>query len=78
MDDKTKKVVNADCLSISSGSTSTTEEIDMESAMDPAIEDCVRDETQKWLALHGPKLFALESSKYLAAESKRKNIRGYR
>ena len=37
------------------------------------IEAVVRDETQSWLALHGSKLFALESSKFMANELKRES-----
>jgi len=65
-------------IKLSSSSTSSTEEIMSAEGMDSDIEQCLREETQLWLSTHGPKLFALESSKFLAAESKRKNIRGNR
>ena len=58
-------------------STSSTEDMS-EDAMDPDIEICLRKECRDWLALHGAKLFALETSKYLAAEAKRKNLRSVR
>lgn len=61
-----------------SESSSSSEE---ESTMDLAAEEweaIVRDEVKEWLSLHGTKLFALESSKFLAAEAKRKNIRSIR
>lgn len=49
-------------------STSSTEELD--AIMDQDTEDFIIQETQDWLAQHGPKLFALETSKFLAAEAK--------
>jgi len=58
--------------------TSTTEEYMSDNEMDPGIEALVRDEVQLWLASHGTKLFGLETSKFLANESKRKNIRSAR
>lgn len=45
----------------SNDSTSTTEEI-----ID--IEPTIRDACTDWLSIHGPKLFALESSKWLAKQ----------
>lgn len=48
--------------------TSSTEELD--AIMDQDTEDFIIQETQNWLAQHGPKLFALETSKFLAAEAK--------
>jgi len=59
---------------IISGSTSSTEEMDAQDEW----EFIVREETKEWLAMHGSKLFALESSKYFAAEAKKKNLRGLR
>lgn len=59
-------------------SASSTEEIMSADGMDSDIEYLIKEEAQLWLATHGPKLFALEASKYLAAESKRKNIKGKR
>jgi len=61
-----------------SSSTSSTEEYMYEDGMDTGIEGAVRDEVQLWLASHGTKLFALETSKFLAAESKRKTVPGKR
>lgn len=40
----------------------------------PALEDVVREEVQEWLAIHGSKLFALETSKYLATAHKRQSL----
>lgn len=59
---------------ISSG-TSSTEEIEVDNQ---EWELLVREETQMWLATHGPKLFALEASKFNAQEAKKKNLRGNR
>lgn len=50
-------------------STSSTEEYD-QAIMDQDTENFIQEETQNWLAQHGPKLFALEASKFLAAEAK--------
>lgn len=58
-------------------STSSTEDMS-ETRMDADIEYCLREEAQNWLATHGHKLFSLEASKHLAAEAKRKNLRGNR
>lgn len=65
-------------VSSSSESTSSTEEYMQAETFEPGIESLVRDEVQLWLASHGSKLFALEASKFMAAESKRKNVRGIR
>lgn len=62
----------------SSSSTSTTEEDMQQEGMDSDIEYLIREETRLWLATHGAKLFGLEASKFLAAESKRKTVRGKR
>lgn len=35
---------------------------------DAAMEATVRQETKEWLALHGPNLFKLETSKFLAKD----------
>lgn len=61
------------------GSTESTEEdMSQETLEAIAIEDMVRNETQNWLAFHGPKLFALEASKFNAQEAKKKNLRSIR
>lgn len=52
-------------FSIDSDSQASTEEMSGVS-QDSGIEETVRVEIQEWLSLHGAKLFALESSKYLA------------
>lgn len=49
-------------------STSSTEEYD--AIMDQDTEDFITQEVQSWLAQHGTKLFALETSKFLATESR--------
>lgn len=61
---------------IISGSTSSTEEMDADAYNEWEL--IVREETREWLDLHGAKLFALEASKYFAAEAKKKNLRGLR
>ncbi len=59
-------------------STSSTEEMDSVDMQKEEYEFIVRTETKEWLALHGPKLFALETSKFLAQEAKKKNLRSNR
>lgn len=76
--DVTQKVRSKKNIDMFSSSTSSTEEFMQADGMDPDIEACVRDEVKIWLATHGSKLFALEASKFNAAEAKRKNIRGHR
>lgn len=73
-----KDVTNTIELFESGSSTSSTEEYMSSEGLDSGIEGCVRDEVQLWLASHGTKLFALETSKFLAAESKRKTVPGKR
>jgi len=63
---KLEKVIDIDDLS-----TSSTEEFD--AIMDQDCEDFIIKEIQDWLAMHGTKLFALETSKFLAAEAKAQN-----
>lgn len=53
---------------------SDTESVSMEDDW----EQVVRIEVNQWLAQHGPKLFALETSKHLAREAKRNNLRQLR
>jgi len=60
---------------IISGSTSSTEEMDSDREQ---IEELVREQTSLWLATHGPKLFALEASKFNAQEKRRINVRSQR
>jgi len=59
-------------MEISSGTSSTEEEVD------DIMEEIIREETKEWLSLHAPKLFALEVSKYCALEAKKKNLRSVR
>lgn len=56
-------------------STSSTEEVDVDQE---EWEMLVKEETRYWLATHGPKLFALEASKFNANEAKKKNLRSIR
>lgn len=58
-----------------SSSTDTDEEVIEVDNTDGEWEFIVREETKEWLAMHGAKLFALESSKFLATESKRKALK---
>jgi len=53
-------------------SDSSTDEVDN------LIEEITREEDKEWLAIHGPKLFNLEASKFNSQEAKRKNLRGIR
>jgi len=59
-------------MEISSDSTSSTDEVDN------LIEELTREEVKEWLAIHGPKLFSLEASKFNSQEAKRKNLRSVR
>jgi len=72
-----KREQNVKRLSISSGSGSTTEDM-QEDGLDSDLEECVRSEISQWLATHGSKLFSLETSKFLAAESKRASLKSKR
>lgn len=55
--------------------SSSTEELDIDHE---EWEELVKEQTANWLATHGTKLFALEASKFLAAQEKKKNLRSYR
>lgn len=61
-----------------SSSTSSTEEMESDNYAREEFELIVRTETKDWLALHGTKLFSLETSKFLASEAKKKNLRSNR
>lgn len=68
-----KKIENAiiECSDTESlGDTS----MDLCSAEHIVFEDALRDEAQRWLADHGAQLFALEASKFLSRERRRKNL----
>lgn len=54
---------------ISTDSTSDTEVLDDE------YEWVIRETVQNWLDIHGAKLFALETSKFLATEARKKNLK---
>lgn len=41
-------------------------------------EDHIKQGVEEWLAMHGPKLFALEASKFLAKEQRKKDLRSIR
>lgn len=57
-------------------STSTTEEIMSTEGMESELlQEWCAETTREWLALHGSRLFSLETSKFLAAESKRSNLK---
>jgi len=56
---------------------STTEELSLEDE-DCALEEAIQRSVQQWLDLHGTKLFNLEASKFIARETKRKNLRELR
>lgn len=59
-----------------SDSTTTTEEDMSEEELPPRKpEGVIREETQKWLAMHGPKLYALEASKHFAIQERKRNLR---
>jgi len=59
--------------------TSSTEEIMSEEGMEfEMLEDWCCATTREWLALHGARLFSLESSKFLAAEARRNNLKSKR
>jgi len=72
LQDVTDRTVAA--MSVSTDSCSSTEEVDNYDE----FETIVREEAKAWLAMHGAKLFGLETSKYLAVEAKKKNLRGNR
>lgn len=61
-------------LDVNTPSQSTEDSTQSSASDHPALEDVVREEVQEWLALHASKLFALETSKYLATQSKRKSL----
>lgn len=55
-------------FSLSSGSSddcSTTEDMSI------AAEDNIAEEIRNWLSMHGPKLFSLEVSKFLASQQRK-------
>jgi len=60
----------------SNSSESDMSETEVDS--DTQFEQVVKDATAGWLAIHGAKLFALETSKFLAIQEKKKNLRSNR
>lgn len=56
---------------------STTDDLSL-SDEDRTAETTARELITAWLDLHGTKLFALESSKFIAREAKRKNLQQLR
>lgn len=69
---KPRKIVDCDLVQQSqafgdSGGSGTESTEDM----DIGIEECARGEIRDWLSTHGQKLFALESSKFLAISAKK-------
>lgn len=80
MDAKTPNIFRAKSVKphdVSSEELTSTEEISVEDD-EVQMEATMRRAVKDWLDLHGTKLFALESSKYLAREAKRKNLRQLR
>jgi len=80
-DKKLKKVTLID----HSSATTTEEYSDDEEMVDIDLdgkreieEELVREIVREWLALHGRNLFALEASKFLANEGKRKKLKKIR
>lgn len=74
--DITQQALNAEISIKSNSSTSSTEEMLEDNQHE--WEELVRKETQAWLDEHGTKLFALESSKFLVKEARKKNLRSVR
>lgn len=74
--DITQQALNASIQIKSHSSTSSTEEMLEENQHE--WEEMVRKEAQAWLDEHGTKLFALESSKFLVREARKKNLRSAR
>lgn len=62
---------------VETNETSTTEEFSLEDE-DTTLERTIIESVQQWLDLHGAKLFNLEASKFIARETKRKNLRELR
>lgn len=73
MEDITNKSRHAIVVSSSTSSTEAMSESD-----ENDYEEEIRDETRMWLAKHGQKLFALECSKWLAANQRRNAIKSHR
>jgi len=46
--------------------------------MDEDLEEIARDEFRKWLAEYGAKFFSIETAKFNAMESRRRNTRSIR
>jgi len=46
--------------------------------MDEDMEEIIRDETRKWLAEYGAKFYSIETAKFNALESRRRNTRSIR
>lgn len=70
MNQNSKKLLKENSAIDTSDADCTTTEEDL--PFDDEIETYVREETGLWLANHGSKLFSLETSKFLAVESKKK------
>jgi len=68
---KTRKAIEV-------SSASTTEEDMSEDGMDALYESIIREEAKEWLSTFGPKLFALESTKFLTQEARRKDLKSRR
>jgi len=59
-------------------SASSTEETMSEDGMDALYESIAREEIKEWISSYGPKLFALESTKFLTQEARRKDLKSRR
>lgn len=68
--DRNKVLRDANMQSQMVDSTSSNESMERED-LEEAI---IRDQVQLWLDQHGTKLFALESSKFLSQEKRRKDV----
>jgi len=68
---KTRKAIQV-------SSTSSTEEDMSQDGMDALYEGLIREEAKEWISTFGPKLFALETSKFLTQEARRKDLKSRR
>lgn len=73
---KERKNHKSDAKLVESSTSSTDDFGGME--MDEDLEEIIRDETRKWLAEYGAKFFSIESQKFNALESRRRNLKSAR
>lgn len=69
---------NAKDAELIGSSTSSTDEVGTELAMDEDMEEIIRDETRNWLAEYGAKFFSIETAKFNATEARRRNLKSHR